>query len=156
MNINLTLIGQLITFIIFVWFCFKFIWPPILAAMAEREKKISDGLNAAARASQDLADAKAQVESQLADAKQEAATVLEQANKRARQMVEEAKETATVEGDRVKASKLAEVELEVSRAKEALRQEVSTLAIAGAQQILEREIDENNHRDILDKLAANL
>jgi len=155
-NINLTLIGQTITFVIFVWFCFKYVWPPIMAAMAEREKKISDGLNAAAKASQDLADAQQQVDAQMTEAKQEAAAILEQANKRARQMVEDAKETATVEGNRIKESAQAEIDLEVSRAKETLRQDVSRLALAGAQQILQKEIDENSHRDILDGLAANL
>jgi len=155
-NINLTLIGQTITFVIFVWFCFKYVWPPIMAAMAEREKKISDGLNAAAKASQDLADAQQQVDAQMTEAKQEAAAILEQANKRARQMVEDAKEAATVEGNRIKESAQAEIDLEVSRAKETLRQDVSRLALAGAQQILQKEIDENSHRDILDGLAANL
>lgn len=156
MNINLTLIGQTITFVIFVWFCFKFIWPPILAAMAEREKKISDGLNAAETARKELADAHEQVEQELGKAREEAASVLEQANKRARQMVEEAKETASAEGARIRESAQAEIDLEISRAKEALRKDVSKLALAGAEQILQKEIDENGHRDLLDKLAANL
>lgn len=156
MNINLTLIIQLVSFLIFIWFCRKNVWPPIVAAMAEREKKISDSLNAAETARAELADTQQQVEAELKQAKEQAATVIEQANSRARQMVEEAKETAATEGSRVKEAAQAEIDLEISRAKESLRQEVSRLALAGAEQILQKEIDESKHRDLLDKLAANL
>lgn len=156
MNINLTLFGQTITFAIFVWFCMKYVWPPILAAMTEREKKIADGLQAAERASQELASAKEEVAQQLQEAKQEAVTILEQANKRARQMVDEAKDQAIAEGQRLKDAAAADISQEVNRAKESLRKEVSRLALVGAQQVLEVEIDENAHRDLLDKVASNL
>lgn len=156
MNINLTLVVQLFSFLIFLWFCKKYVWPPIIGAMADREKKIADSLNAAETARAELADTQQQVELELTKAREEAASVIEQANNRARQMVEEAKETAAVEGNRIKESAQAEIDLEVSRAKEALRQDVSRLALSGAEQILQKEIDENQHRGLLDKLAANL
>ena len=156
MNINLTLIGQSITFFLFVYFCAKYVWPPILAAMAERETKIADGLQAAERASLELSTAKEDVSRQLEEAKAEASAIIEQANKRARQVVEEAKEQAVSEGERLKEAAKADIDQEVNRAKEQLRREVSVLAIAGAEQILEAEIDENAHRSILDKLSASL
>lgn len=156
MNINLTLIGQSITFLLFVIFCAKYVWPPIIAAMSEREKKIADGLQAAERASLELASAQDDVAEQMQQAKTEAAAILEQANKRARQMIEEAKDLAVVEGGRLKEAAKADIDQEVNRAKEQLRVEVSKLAVAGAQQILETEIDESAHRGMLDKLAASL
>ena len=156
MNINATLIGQSITFFIFVWFCFKFIWPPIRNAMEERELKIADGLQAADRAEHDLELAKEKVKQQLHDAKHEAAAIIEQANKRSAQIVDEAKEQAREEGDRLKVAAQAEIEQEVNRAREQLRTQVSSLALAGAEKILQSSIDLNVHRDLVDKLAAEL
>lgn len=156
MNINATLIGQSITFFIFVWFCLKFIWPPIRSAMAEREQKIADGLQAADRAEHDLELAREKVGHQLHEAKQEAAAIIEQANKRSAQIVDEAKENARVEGDRLKQAAQAEIEQEVNRAREKLRHQVSTLAVAGAEKILQSSIDVEMHRDLVDKLAAEL
>lgn len=156
MNINLTLFGQTITFAFFVWFCMKYIWPHILSAMTEREQKIADGLQAAERAKSELASAQEDVAKQIQQAKEEAASILEQANKRSRQMVEEAKEAAHAEGERLKHAAAADIEQEINRAKEQLRKEVSQLALTGAQQILEAEIDASRHNDMLDKLAANL
>ena len=127
MNINLTLIGQMIAFVGFVWFCMKFVWPPIIAAMEERENKIADGLAAADRASHDLELAKEKAVERLKEAKQEAAGIIESANKRANQLVEEAKDAAVAEADRVKASAQAEIEQESNRAREALRAEVSAM-----------------------------
>ena len=156
MNINLTLIGQMIAFVGFVWFCMKFVWPPILAAMAEREQKIADGLAAADRASHDLELAKEKAVERLKEAKEEAAGIIDSANKRASQLVEEAKDAAVVEADRVKASAQAEIEQESNRAREALRGEVAALSLAGAEKVLGAAIDQEAHKELVDKLAAEL
>jgi F-type H+-transporting ATPase subunit b len=155
-NINLTLIGQMIAFICFVMFCMKYVWPPILAAMAEREKKIADGLAAADRASHDLELAQEKAVERLKEAKQEAAGIIDAANKRGIQLVEEAKATAVVEADRVKTAAKAEIEQETNRAREQLRGQVAALALAGAEKVLGASIDQKAHADLVDKLAAEL
>ncbi|WP_026286877.1 F0F1 ATP synthase subunit B [Gilvimarinus chinensis] len=156
MNLNLTIIGQSITFVIFVLICMKYVWPHITAAMTERQKKIADGLAAADRASKDLELAQEKAKHELRDAKAEAASILESANKRATQIVEEAKEQAREEGNRIKAAAQAEVEQEVNRAKEQLRSQVATLAFAGAEKVLESSVDQSAHKNMIDKLAASL
>ena len=156
MNINLTLIGQMIAFVCFVMFCMKFVWPPILAAMAEREKKIADGLAAADRASHDLELAKEKAVERLVEAKHEATGIIDAANKRGNQIVEEAKGAAVVEADRVKASAQAEIEQETNRAREQLRGQVAALSLAGAEKVLGAAIDQEAHAGLVDKLAAEL
>ena len=156
MNINLTLIGQMIAFVCFVMFCMKYVWPPILAAMAEREKKIADGLAAADRASHDLELAQEKAVERLQDAKQEAAGIIDAANKRGIQLVEEAKGAAVVEADRVKTAAKAEIEQETNRAREQLRGQVAALALAGAEKVLGATIDQKAHAELVDKLAAEL
>ncbi|MDO3387668.1 F0F1 ATP synthase subunit B [Gilvimarinus sp. SDUM040013] len=156
MNLNLTLIGQSLAFIVFVFICMKFIWPHLTAALAERQKKIADGLAAADRAGKDLELAQEKATKTLREAKAEAAGIIESANKRAAQIVDEAKEQARTEGDRIKAAAQAEVEQEVNRAKEQLRSQVSVLAFAGAEKVLESSVDQAAHKDMIDKLAASL
>ncbi len=156
MHINLTLIGQSITFLIFVWFCMKFVWPFIRNAMDARTQQIAEGLSAAERAHRDLELAKDKVSSQLKDAKVEAASIIEQANRRAAQIIDEAKDRAREEGERIKVSAQAEIEQESNRAREQLRAQVGALAVAGASRILGRAVDENAHRDIVDQLAQEL
>ncbi|MEZ5570606.1 MAG: F0F1 ATP synthase subunit B [Halioglobus sp.] len=156
MNINLTLIGQMVAFVCFVVFCMKYVWPPILAAMAEREKKIADGLAAADRASHDLELAQEKVVERLKEAKHEAAGIIDAANKRSAQLVEEAKQLAVVEADRVKAAAQAEIEQETNRAKEQLRGQVAALALAGAEKVLGAAIDPKAHAELVDKLATEL
>ena len=156
MHINMTLIGQSITFLIFVWFCMKFVWTVIRNAMDARTQQIAEGLSAAERAHRDLELAKDKVSSQLKDAKVEAASIIEQANRRAAQIIDEAKDRARDEGDRIKASAQAEIEQESNRAREQLRAQVGALAVAGASRILGRAVDENAHRDIVDQLAQEL
>ena len=156
MNINMTLIGQIITFGVFVWFCMKFVWPHLLSAMQEREKKIADGLDAANRAERDLELAKQEAGDKLREAKEKAAEIIEQANKRANQIVDEAKENARAEGQRLVAAAQAEVEQEANRAKEALRKQVSELAVAGAAKILGKSVDATAHDELLDSLAKEL
>ncbi|MBM95451.1 MAG: F0F1 ATP synthase subunit B [Oceanospirillaceae bacterium] len=156
MNINATLIGQIITFAIFVWFCMKFVWPHLLSAMQEREKKIADGLDAANRAERDLELAHEKAASQLRESKEKAAEIIEQANKRANQIIDEAKESARAEGERLVAAAQAEVEQEVNRAKEELRKQVSELAVTGATKILGKSVDASAHADMLNKLTQEL
>ena len=156
MNINLTLIGQMLAFIAFVWFCMKFVWPPILAAMAEREETIADGLAAADRASHDLELAQEKAVERLKEAKEEAAGIVDSANKRAGQIVEEAKGTAVVESDRVKAAAQAEIDQESNRAREVLRSQVAALSLAGAEKVLGAEIDQSAHNELVEKLASEL
>ena len=156
MNINATLIGQIIAFAVFVWFCMKFVWPPLINSMEERAKKIADGLDAANRAERDLKLAQEKAGSQLREAKEQAAQIIEQANKRATQIIDEAKESARTEGDRIKVAAQAEIDQEVNRAKETLRSQVSALAIAGASKILETSIDIEKHDALLNQLAQEL
>ncbi|TNC81895.1 MAG: F0F1 ATP synthase subunit B [Oleiphilus sp.] len=156
MNINYTLIGQMIFFAGFVLFCMKYVWPPLVTALTEREKKISDGLAAADRASKDLELAQKKAMEELKEAKVQAATLIEQANKRSSQIVDEAKETARQEGERLISVAKAEIEQEKNRVKEELRAEVATIAIAGAEKILGSSIDASKHSELLDKLAAEI
>ncbi len=156
MNINLTLIGQMLAFVCFVVFCMKYVWPPILAAMQEREKKIADGLAAADRASHDLELAQEKAVERLKEAKEEAATIVDSANKRANQIIDEAKEAAVVEADRVKAAAQAEIEQETNRAREHLRGEVAALSLAGAEKVLGAAIDKQAHSELVEKLASEL
>ncbi len=156
MNINLTLFGQLISFLFFIWFCKKFVWTAIIHSMEERQKKIADGLDAADRASRDLELAQEKATERLKEAKQEATAIIEQANKRANQIVDEAKEQAKTEGDRLKVAAQAEIEQEMNRAKEELRESVATLALAGAEKILKANIDESTNRALVGDLAAQL
>ncbi|MCW4152085.1 F0F1 ATP synthase subunit B [Halomonas sp. 18H] len=156
MNINMTLIGQMIAFAIFVWFCTKYVWPPINNALHERQKKIADGLDAASRASRDLEKAEQQAEETLRESKEQAAEILEQAHKRSNQMIDEAREQARQEGERMVAGARSEIEQEVNRAKEELRGEVSRLSVLGAERILEASIDEKQHARLVEKLADEL
>lgn len=156
MNMNLTILGQMIAFAIFVWFCMKFVWPPLVGAMRERQEKIAEGLDAANRAARDLELAQEKATSQMREGKEKAAEIIEQANKRANQIIDEAKEAARVEGARLVAAAQAEVEQEVNRAKETLRKQVSELAVAGAAKILGKSVDAGAHGDLLNKLADEL
>lgn len=156
MNINATLIGQAIAFAVFVWFCMKYVWPPLLAAIEERQKKIADGLTQAERAGKDLELAQAKAAEKLKEAKAQAAEIIDQANKRRTQIVEEAKAEGETERSKIIAQGEAEVEAERNRAREELRQQVATLAIAGAEKIIKRSIDKEANSDIIDKLVAEL
>lgn len=149
MNINATLIGQSITFFVFVWFCMKFVWPPIMQALTERKKQIADGLAAGERGKHELELASKRATENLHEAKQKAAEIIAQAEKRAVQLIEDAKNAAKAEGDRLLASAQASVAQETVRAKEVLRSQVAELAVAGAEKILRREIDAKAHAELL-------
>ncbi|MEM6999807.1 MAG: F0F1 ATP synthase subunit B [Pseudomonadota bacterium] len=156
MNLTATLIGQSVTFAFFVWFCMKFIWPPLRTAMRERQEAIAAGLSAAEEADKKLAEAATGAEAELAQAKEEAATIIEQARQRANQMVEEAKGTANEERERILEKAQADAEQEMNRAKEALRAQLSTLVISGAEQVLESSVDQAKHNEMLERLAGQL
>jgi F-type H+-transporting ATPase subunit b len=155
-NLNLTLIGQAIAFAVFVWFCMKYVWPPVMQALQERQKKIADGLDAASRANRDLEVAQEQANETLRKSKEQAAEILEQAHKRSNQMVEEARDNARQEGERMISNARAEIDQEVHLAKDELRNQVARLAVEGAERILESSIDEKKHRELVDKLATEL
>jgi F-type H+-transporting ATPase subunit b len=156
MNINMTIIGQAIWFALFVFFCMKFVWPPIIGALNERKQKISEGLNAADRAERDLVLAQEKATSNLKEAKEKAAEIIDQANRRSSQIVEDAKEAARAEGDRLVAQAQAEIGREVNGAREKLRAEVAVLAIAGAEKVLDGEVNRDAHGKMLEQLAAQL
>ena len=156
MNINATLLGQTIMFILFVWFCMKFVWPPIMQALTERKKQIADGLAAGERGRHDLELASRRATESMHEAKQKAGEVIAQAEKRAAQVIEEAKGLAKEEGDRILAGARAEIEQEINRAREQLRQQVAELAIAGAEKILRREVDAKAHAELLASLKNEI
>jgi len=156
MNLNWTMVGQSLTFIVFVWACWKWIWPMLINAMRERQEAIAEGLASAERAARDLELAQERATDQMKDAKDEAAGLIEQARARANQMIEDAKNDAREEGERLKESARAEIEQEVNRAKETLREQVATLALAGAEQILGETVDAGRHSQLLEKMAAEL
>lgn len=156
MNINATLLAQTIMFALFVWFCMKFVWPPIMAALEQRKKQIADGLADAERAKHDLEIAAKRSAEILREAKEKAGEIVSSGEKRASEIIEAAKEQAKAEGDRIITGAKAEIDQEVFRAREQLRTQVSAIALAGAGKILGREIDAKAHNDLLDKLVAEI
>lgn len=156
MTINATIIGQVLGFLVLVWFTWKFIWPPLLGAIDERQKKIAAGLAAADRGQKDLEDAKARAADAMREARERAMQVVDSAQKRGNELIEEAKHTAVAEGERMVAAARAEVATESARARDALRREVATLALAGAGRLLGREVDAKAHADLLDQLANEI
>lgn len=156
MNINLTLIGQSISFAFFVWFCMKFIWPPLVKALEERKQSIADGLAAAERGKHEKELAESRAKEVLHEAKDQASDIIGHAQKRASEIVEEAKEQAREEGARLVTAAQAEIEREVNRAREELRAQVVSLAVSGASRVLSKEIDAQSHGAMLDDLVSNL
>ncbi len=156
MNINLTLIGQLISFAIFVWFTMKFVWTPIMGALETRKKEIADGLAAAERGQHEQELAKERAKDVLHEAKSQAAEIVAQAQKRAAEIVDEAKGTARTEGERILSAAQVEIEQETNRAREQLRSKVGELAMASAEKILRKEINADAHKDIVEALAKEI
>ena len=156
MDINMTLIGQSIAMLVFVLFCMKYIWPPIMNAIEERQTQIADGLAAAERGQQSLDKAKVESDQIVEDARKQATGILDQANARANEIVTEGKSDGVKERDRQVTAARAEIEQESNRAREELRGQVSAIAVASAEKILRREIDSKTHEDILGKLAGEL
>ena len=156
MDINLTLIAQAVAFALFIWFTASFVWPPLLKAIETRQKQIADGLAAAEQGKQALEVSSKQAGDELAKARARAGEITAQAEKRATQMIEEAKIAAREEGNREKIAAKAEIEQETSRAREALRDQVAALAVAGAEKILRREVNAQAHADLLGQLKQDL
>ena len=156
MNLNLTLIAQALAFASLIWLIARFIWPPLLNAIEERQKKIAEGLAAADKSQESLAQAEAQVSELLREARTKANQIIDQANARANQLIEQAKQDAIAEAEQQKSLALAEIESATFRAKEALRHQVAELAVAGAEKLINRQIDGNAQKALLDELAAQL
>jgi len=156
MNFNATLIGQSITFLVFVWFCMKYIWPPLMGALEERNARITEGLAAAEQGQKDLDEAQSKVSESLKDAKQQAQEIINQAQKRANEIVDEAKDIARDEAEKIKIAASSDIDQQVNSAREQLRKEVSGIALAGVEQILKREVDADTHGVVLDELVAQI
>jgi len=156
MNPNITLLGQMFSFAILIWFTVKFIWPPLMQAIEERQQKIAEGLAAADHAQKNLAQAQDKVSEALKDARVKANEIIDQAHQRANQIIDQAKNDAITEANRQKALAEAEITAAANRAKEDLRKQVSALAVSGAEKLLKREIDANAHKALIDELAAQL
>jgi F-type H+-transporting ATPase subunit b len=156
MNINATLVLQSIAMMIFVWFCMKFLWPPLLKAMDERRERIAEGLAASDRAEKELETAKAEVDRQIREARDRAGEIVDQASQRQSQILDLAREEATAERKRQVSAAEADIAQASNQAREELRTAVASLAVLGASKILEREVDPRTHRELLDKLIAEI
>ena len=156
MNPNITLLGQMISFAILIWFTVKFIWPPLMAAIEERQQKIAEGLAAADNAQKNLAQSQDKANEELKLARTKANEIIDQAHQRANQIIDTAKNDAVAEANRQKALAEAEIAAAANRAKEDLRRQVSVLAVSGAEKLLKREIDAGAHKALIDDLAAQL
>ena len=156
MNINLTLVLQMVVFAVFVWFTMRFVWPPLVKAMDERQAKIADGLAAAERARKELELTQARIVGDLKQAKRDAADLLEKANQRASQLIDQAKEEARLEAQRLVKVAQEQIVIEISRAKDSLLQQVAALAVSGAEKILMREINEETNHTLVNNLIEEL
>ena len=156
MNLNLTLIAQAVSFALFIWFTVKFVWPPMLRAIEARQKSIADGLAAAEQGRRSLETSTRQADEAVRAARARAAEILAQAEKRAAQLVDEARNAAKEEGNREKAAAKAEIEQAVTRARDQLRDRVASLAVAGAEKILRREVDAKAHGELLESIKREM
>ena len=156
MDLNLTMLAQAIAFFIFFWFSKKFVWPPMMNAIAERQQKIAEGLNAAEAGKRALIEAEAKTESALKDARDRSQSMFSDGERRANQIIEQAKLTAKTEADRILAAAQEQIQLELNKAKSGLREQVAQLAVAGAEKILKREINAAAHAEMLTELKAQL
>ena len=156
MNINLTLLMQAVAFAVFIGFCAKFVWPPLMRAVENRQKQIADGLAAGEEGRQSLTKAETRIAGMMTDAKTRAAEIIAQGEKLKNETIEQSKATAKAEGERIIAAAKAEIEQEVLRAKDALRYQVANLAVAGASKILKREVDPKAHAELLASIQKQL
>ena len=156
MNINATIIGQAIVFLVLIWFSVKFIWPPLVKAVEDRQKKIAEGLAAAERGQTELQSAHGEAHGILNAAREQAKKIVDQASKRSTEIVDEARGTAIAEGQRLVGDAKQEITLEQARARDALRKDVGLLAVAGASRLLQREIDPQAHADLIEQLAREV
>ena len=156
MNINLTLFVQMLVFATIIWITMKWIWPPLLAAMDERSRKIADGLAAAEKGEQELSEARGKADVIIREARERATQIIDHAQHRANELIDQAKGTASAEGARIVVAAQQQIELDTTRAKESLRREVAGIAVGAASKLLGREIDPRTHADLLDKLATQI
>jgi F-type H+-transporting ATPase subunit b len=156
MDINATLLGQVIVFVILIWFSAKFIWPPLVKAVEDRQKKIAEGLAAAERGQNELQSAHGEAQTIVEAAREQAKKIVDQAHKREVEIVEEARSTAVEEGKRIIESSRQDAQQEKTRARDELRKDVATLAVAGASRLLQREIDPRAHADLIEQLAREI
>jgi len=156
MNINLTMLMQAVSFIVFIWFCYKFIWPPLMRAIETRQKQIADGLAAGEEGRQSLSKAEVRVAEMMTDAKSRASEIIAQGEKLKSETVEQARNEAKTEAARILAAAKAEIQQEINRARDALRGQVAELAVAGAAKILRREVDPKAHADLLAAIEKQL
>ncbi|PKM12804.1 MAG: F0F1 ATP synthase subunit B [Gammaproteobacteria bacterium HGW-Gammaproteobacteria-3] len=156
MSINATLIGQMITFALLVWFTMKYVWPPLFQSLEERKKKIAEGLAAAEKGQEEIELAEKRAKKVLREAKEQSADIVNLAQKRAGEIVEESKDAAKKEGERLALAARAQIDQELQQVKENLRREVSALALTAAEQILSAEIDKTKHQEILSKVSNKL
>jgi len=156
LDLNATIFGQTIAMIVFVWFCMKYVWPPLMSMIEERQTDIADGLAAAEKGARSLELAEVEKGRLVDEARGQAREIIEQANRRANSIVDEARVTGDQERERILVAAQSEVEQEINRAREELRAQVGTIAIAGAEKIISREIDSATHEDLLDRLAAEI
>jgi len=155
-DLNMTLLGQTIAMAVFVWFCMKYIWPPIMLALDERRQTIADGLAAAEKGHKALVEAQGKFNETVRESREQAAEIIKHAERRSKEMIAEAQQAAVAEGERLIAQARAEIEQEANRAREALRGQVAAIAVEGARQLLGREVDAGTHQDLLNKLASEL
>lgn len=156
MDLNWTLLGQIVSFTLFVVFCLYCIWPPLINAIEERQAKIADGLNAAELAKAELATAHGQVQQELNASKAQTAQLIDQANRRAAQLIEDARVQATAEGERIRQQARESIDQEINQARETLRGQVAALAVSGAEKILKAQVDQKAHAAMLNQLATEL
>ncbi len=156
MDINATLLGQMLVFGVLIWFSWKFIWPPLMKAVEERQKKIADGLAAAERGQKELQQSHGDAAVIVNEAREKALKIVDQASRRSNEIIDEARVTAIAEGQRLVGDARQEVQLDQARARDALRKDVAQLAVAGASRLLEREIDPKAHADLIEKLATEI
>jgi F-type H+-transporting ATPase subunit b len=156
MDINATLLGQMLVFGILIWFSWKFIWPPLVKAVDDRQKKIAEGLAAAERGQSELTNAHGQAQAIVNEARDKAVKIVDQAGKRSSEIVDEARGTAIAEGQRLIGDAKQEITLDQARARDALRKDVAQLAVAGASKLLQREIDPKAHADLIEQLAREI
>jgi F-type H+-transporting ATPase subunit b len=156
MNINITLVSQMIAFAVFVYFCMRYVWPPIIKALDERTSKIAEGLAAAERGQQEQELGQQRALELMKEAKTNASDIVGQAQKRYNDILDEAKRDAQAEAERIQTAAHAEIEQEINRAREELRERMATLAVAAAEKILQKEIDANAHKAIVDSFAKQI
>ena len=156
MDFNATLIGEMISFAILIWFCVHFIWPHINKAIEDRQIKIAEGLNAAERAHAELKSADVKVAAEIKVARQQASEIIDKAQQQANQIIDKARGEAVVEINRLKASAQDDIASMAQRARDQLREQVGALAVQGASKIVQREVDASTHKALLDQLAAEI